>query len=904
MVPFPGRAHKPSAARRPESAGPARAPAHARLPGWPYNTPAPASTADESETMEVILTHEHADFDAVASQAGLARLLPEAVPVLSQTLLEPVRDFLVLYGREFRFVARDELPRVPVTRAWLVDTRSAQPVRGMTPSTPRTVLDHHTADSLTEDPAITWQVEAVGATSTLVAERLEAGGTVLGAVEATLLLLGIHDDTGSLTFAHTSARDLRAAAWLMDQGADLDVLQRFLRRPATASELALLAELEAHAEPLDVAGHALLLATGAATGTEARLATVAASLFDRAAPETEALVLVVDLGDRIQVVARSISDDVDVGALARALGGGGHRRAAAAVARKAELATVVQRLRAALSDTVRPAVRVADIMSSGPVRTLAASDTVGEAVHIARRFGHEGYPVLDDGRVVGVVTRRELDLAAHHHLSHTAVADLLASTPVTVGPNDAVTRLRRAMIDHDLGQMPVVQDERLVGIVTRTDLLRLWAEQSAERGEPMPVVDLDAALPVAWRPMVTAATETAAALGLRAYLVGGVVRDLLLGRALGPDVDLVVAGNAIALGEALAAAHGGQLRVHPAFGTATWRLGERSLDLISARAEYYTAPSELPRVEPSSLASDLRRRDFSINAMAVDLMPDRRGGVVDPFHGLVDLRQRRIRTLHSLSFVEDPTRILRALRYAVRLGFTLDPATAEQVPRALPLFARLSAARLRAEFLRVFGEPDPAALLSALSDQAVLQAVQPDLAVDARMTGLLADLPATWRMYVGRAPGRENGLALWLATQGQVGLAAGERLKLPARQQLALGQAIALIEPEHPAQAASVSPHALWRSLSGQQPEALALADLAGRSGTLRRNLRHYREELAGRERPVTGDDLTALGLSPGPAIGRILDAVWSAWLDGQLADRSAALALARKLVDAEAGSP
>jgi tRNA nucleotidyltransferase (CCA-adding enzyme) len=256
--------------------------------------------------------------------------------------------------------------------------------------------------------------------------------------------------------------------------------------------------------------------------------------------------------------------------------------------------------------------------------------------------------------------------------------------------------------------------------------------------------------------------------------------------------------------------------------------------------------------------------------------------------------------LHTLSFIEDPTRILRAVRYGVRLDFTMDPTTAEQVPRALPLFARLSAARLRTELLRVFHEPDPAAVLAWLADLGVLSAIQPQLAVDRRLAGLLADLPETWRLFVGRDPAPEDHLALWLATNGPVGQATAVRLKLSSRQQSTVSQALTLLDAAHPVQTAGLSPFLLWRSLSGLRPEALALADLAGRSAVLSRNLRHYQGELAGQERPITGDDLTELGVPPGPAFRRILDAVWAAWLDGQLANRQAALDLARHLADGE----
>ncbi len=854
--------------------------------------------------MEVILTHEHADFDAIAAQAGLARLVPGAVAVLPQEINANVQDFLRLYGRELPLRHRDQLPRGHVTRAWVVDTRSAHLVPGMTLDTPHSVIDHHVGADHRRGAEDTADVQPVGATTTLIVERLADAGIALSPVEATLFLLGIHEDTGSLTYSGTTTRDAAAAAWLMARGADLEVLVRFLRHPISDAAQALSRTLLDNARILTREGREIVVTHASAPHCDEELATLATKLVDILGPD--AVVVLVDVGSHVQLIGRSTTDLVDVSTVARAFGGGGHPRAAAAVVRDLPVAEVLERVVADLPAAIRPGPRVGDIMTRGRVRTLAAEQSVGDALQIARQFGHEGYPVVAGERLLGVVTRRELDLAAHHNLAAVPVARLLGPGPIAVAPQDTVDTLQHLMTENDLGQVPVLEDGRMVGIVTRTDLLKLWAKRAARRGEPPVRLDLSAALPGAWFRTVRQVAEVAESQAAQAYLVGGLVRDLLLGRTHGPDIDLVVVeGSAPDLAQAVAARYGGEVQVHTAFGTATWRRDGLTIDLTTARAEFYKSPTALPSVEPGSLRSDLRRRDFSVNALAVNLDADQFGAVIDLFGGLSDLRQRRIRVLHRLSFVEDPTRILRAIRLAVRLGFRLEADTAGRIPDALPLVGQVSGARLVGELRQAMNEPVPAAVLAAMNDHGVLNAITTGLGASDRLPQLLRDLPEAWIAFRGTAAGRSlpvtpdwrMQLLTWLADNGRAGLGAAERLRLPRRQRDLLASALALTDPECPLSGPPLPNSQLYRLLDGIRAEALVLAAVVARAPGARKDLRRFAAELAGIANPLAGADLAALGIPPGPIYRTVLDTVHDAVLDGQVTGREEALALATRLI-------
>jgi len=866
--------------------------------------------------MNVILTHEHADFDAVASLVGMARLLPHAVPVLPQAVNDNVAEYLTVLGGRLPLRHRDELPRERVEHAFFVDTRRAQAVRGMTSTTPTSIIDHHLDSEPPAANVLELDVQPVGATATLIAERLASAARALPDVEATLLLLGIYEDTGSFTFGATTARDLRAAAWLITGGADLKMRDRFLRYSLSGPAQELYRSLLDAAETVDSGGHTIVVTAVRSPGFADELATLATKMIDYLDPT--AVLMLVDVGGHVQLVARSVSDGVDVGVIAEAVGGGGHKRAAAAVMRDVDLSEAKRSVLAALPAAVRSRALVADVMSRGDVRTLAPEQTVEEGLAIARRHGHEGYPVVEAGHVLGIVTRRDLDRALHHHLGHRTIRSLLGREVPTVTPGDSAAVLLKAMTEHDVGQIPVVEGGRLVGIATRTDLLRQWSERAREgdrAGSAVSVREkLTQALGEAPLRAVLRLADVAQARGERAYLVGGLPRDLVLGVRPSQDIDVVIEGDALAVARATAEAHGGRVTAHSRFGTAKWIRDDVAIDLISARTEYYREPTALPSVSRGSLRSDLRRRDFTINTLAVDLAPESYGRIIDLYGGLSDLDLRVVRVLHSLSFIEDPTRIIRAFRFAVRLGFEIEGRTAELIPEAAVLLRRVSGARIRNELLQLFAEPAPTDALDQLDGVGALEAIEPGLRRGDRTEQLLRELPDAWSRWRGMAAGAElaaqtrpvHGLAVWLASLGKPGVHAADRLRMTRRDTALVSSVVALVDAPGELADPDVPGSTLHRALRALPPEALVLTSVVAEDAGLLSNLIRYGAVLADVRTAVAGDDLARMGLAPGPPYGRVLHALLDARLDGHVNNRDDEMALAQRLVaeELENGAP
>jgi tRNA nucleotidyltransferase (CCA-adding enzyme) len=882
--------------------------------------------------MRVILTHEQADFDALASLLGAYLVDETSVPVLPRKMNRNVRAFVTLYGAELPFVDPRDLPNEPLEQVTLVDTQSPVTLKGMNDATRFQVVDHH---PLRSDLGPDWQVicEEIGATTTIFVEALQEKGSALSAVQATLLLLGIYEDTGSLTYTRTTARDIRAAAHLVEQGALLGVASGFLNHPLSLQQQALYDHLRASAQTLNIHGHTVIVAAGDAQKLDEELSTIAHKLRDLLDPDCLLLLIITRSG--VQLIARSTSDNIDVAQIAGEFGGGGHARAAAALIKDRSLEAVQQELIANLPRYVRPAVTVAQIMSRG-AQVLSPETPVEEAAQRMRRYGYEGYPVVKDGKVVGLLTRRAVDRAISHNLKLTA-ASLMEAGEVVVYPEDSLEKLQRLMTDTGWGQIPVITPHaaEVIGIVTRTDLLKTLQQRVKLPGRQKLVERLETALPAARLALLQAVAEQAHRQHAALYIVGGFVRDLMLDRP-SLDFDLVVEGDAILLARSMAEKYGGKVTSHTRFGTAKWFVAEvrasltgslerqthreeavlhsgaldgqaftpadlpDTLDFITARTEFYPHPTALPMVERGSIKLDLHRRDFTINTLALRLDGSHYGELHDYWGGLADLHQGIVRCLHSLSFVDDPTRMLRAVRFEQRFGFRIEVRTLQLIHEARTLLDRTSGDRIRHELDHILEEAQTSSMLARLDELKLLQSIHPDLHWDTWLqekTRLVKnlDLENEWQHWADPelAENRLNQESLpqlrrqlfyilWLIRLPQKTVEeAAARLKfsrntansilsawklrreLPELVKLRPSQVVGRLE-----EVSDLAMYAVYQAVDDSSEREL-----------LERYSREWRKQL-----PITtGHDLLARGLSSGPEFRTILTMLRDAWLDGKI---------------------
>ncbi len=903
--------------------------------------------------MNIILTHERADFDALASLFGAYLLNENFIPVLPRQLNRNLRAFLTLYGREFHFVDQRDLSREKVEEVILVDTQSLVTVKGLGKKTRVRVLDHHPIkENLPDD----WQinVEEIGAEVTHLTENLRASDKHLSAIQATLLLLGIYEDTGSLSYTSTTPRDIRASAWLLEQGADLNIANKFLNTPLSLEQRKIYDELCANAVTHEINGHQIIIACGDARNSEEEISSLAHKLRDLLDPD--ALFILVKTSSGTRLVARSSSDNINVGNIAKRLGGGGHPRASAALIRneqeKSQL-TDKQAQNASdpclyilkiLKEEIKPSITVAEMMSRGP-QTLSPETSAEKASELMKKFGYEGYPIVKNGRVVGLLNRRAVDRAISHDLDLKA-GSLMEAGEVTLAPGDALATIQRRMRDSGWGQIPVVDAGKVVGIVTRTDLLKTLAPD-ATRTENNYAKLLESALPKTRLDLIKEVAQVAEAENAALYLVGGFVRDLILKRP-SLDFDFVVEGDAIALAEKMVEKYGGRITKHARFGTAKWFLegsafestktheetrrknkkeekNDKSvnshnspltnlplasshlpafLDFITARTEFYTRPTALPTVSSGSIKLDLHRRDFTINTLALRLDKPHYGELHDHWGGLADLQRGLVRVLHSLSFVDDPTRILRAIRFEQRFKFTLGVRTKELMDEAHPLLAKLTGQRIRHELDLILDEPRAVAMFTRLSALDLLPAISPrltrdpelgarlDSALNAQPPSSLGDLES-----IAHLPQRRTlGYLVWLLPLPADDLRAViKRLHLHAVLKSALLITRNLCDNLDTLKNA---PPSIWtRKLDGIPPLALYAASLCPIDEILQKNIQQYLAKWRNIHPTISGDTLKARGLKPSPKYKEILSELRDAWLDEKITNEKEESVLLEKLL-------
>jgi tRNA nucleotidyltransferase (CCA-adding enzyme) len=848
---------------------------------------------------EVIATHGNTDFDAFAAMLAARRLYPGAVLAIG-SLNRNVRDFYRLHAEELEpAVDASKLDLDAIRRLVVVETSHAsrlgdlEPV-ALDPAVEKVLFDHHDEplpDWVQPDAAVLSRDGALTTTLVgIIAER-EVEPTVL---EATAFALGIHEDTGSLTYATTTQRDADALGWCMRHGARQDLVAHYLHTPLAPAERELLSTLLESLEPVSAGGDEVLVAAVSWPEYVEGVSNLAHKIVDLT--DARGLVLLVEMEGRVFAVVRSRSERIDAGAVAAALGGGGHAQAASAITRlgldeaRAEALT-------ALAESGQVGRRARDVMSA-PARSVGPGSTVREAMILCQRHGQSGVFVVDEGQVVGAASREDLDKAIGHGLAHAPVRGIMSGHVVSATEDTPLPELQSLVTAADDGRVAVLRDGELVGVVARADLLRSLEGVEPAPREPGASLAEELAGIAALQPVV----DGVAALGERSegiYLVGGAVRDVLLGEK-SFDIDIAVEGDAIALARELARVLEGRVTPHEKFGTAVVKYREEGrVDVVTTRTEFYDAPGALPTVERAGLREDLYRRDFTINAMAASLKPADFGRLVDPFGGREDLEAGLLRVLHNLSFIDDPTRIFRAIRYEARYGLRLEDHSARLARSTIDmgLVGDLSSARLRDELVALLEDPGAAGGMLRLGELGVDHAIHPRLRADAEAAALYeralalrdeleVDVPA-WHLGIATLA-REltsDEAYVWLA-----------RLRMRRR------------DVERIVGAIRVAPLILDRLRSERLEPAqiVALADAYAPDAPLlalardeRSELREYFTRLREIRLEIGGADLALLGLRESPRVGEILGEVLRLKLNGKLDGRESELEAARTLLEA-----
>ena len=884
--------------------------------------------------MKVILTHEQADMDALASQLGAWLIHPDAIPVLPRNINRNGRRFLARFGKDLPYIEYKDLPREPIETIYLVDTQSLITLKGMSEETKIVVYDHH---PIREEINPNWELHLVksGANASQMVSIIQKNDILMTPLQATTLALGLYEDTGSFGYGSTTAEDLKAAAFCIASGANLDLVGQFLYPPLSPPQRKLYDRLMKHVHTFIVEEQTILAAKANAMDVKDEISSVAHKMRDVLNPD--ALLLFVSTQQGIRLVARSTSDQVDVSSIAEAMGGGGHKRAASALIRPDEhldeaglqrfLDACFDDMIKTLDQHVKPIVTVSSIMSKNPL-ILTPETPVMEAHRLMQRYGYEGYPVVSKGMVVGLLNRREVDRAIHHGLKLN-VESLMAAGNVSIPANASLDALQSLMGSSGWGQVPVTSpnSDEIIGIVTRTDFLKTLMPKSELPSQDNVVKKLENAVPPARLALLRALASEADKIHLPIFVVGGFVRDLLMERP-SLDFDIVVEGDAIFFAQRLADRFGGKVLSHRRFGTSKWIINKikdnladqlridsdvsgtnlpESLDLITSRTEFYEQPAALPTVESSSIKMDLHRRDFTINTLALRLDGDHFGKIYDYWGGLEDLHKGQIRVLHALSFVDDATRLLRAVRFEQRFGFQIEPRTLALMEESLPLLDRLTGARLRHEITLILAEPHAPAMLDRLGELGILTAIHPQLPRNDRLKQHLTDIHTqsidpTWELpeVTEQLNLRQTlGYMVWLGRLPETTLnsiVSRLRFKSDLKKLLVATSRLNQTLPE----LTGALPSQIVHELEKAPRLALYAAHILNNDPAIQSLLWQYVSKWSSVKPYTSGADLRKIGLTPSPAYGRILSELRDSWLDGKLNSSAEEEALLSDLIAKE----
>ncbi len=855
--------------------------------------------------MQVITTHINADFDSLASMTAAKKLYPEAYLVFPGSLENNLRLFLKnpefhIHFKKIRDIALDKIELLVI-----VDTKLADRIGNLAsilnnPKLQIHLYDHHPRQA--ED--IHGKIEIIkpyGSTATIFAEIFQQKAIRLSPKEATLMALGIYENTGFLTFPSTTPQDLHAVAYLLSQGANLNIISDTINKNLTTEQISLLNILLKSLEKISISGQEIIIASASVEDYIADVAILAHKIRD--IENINVLFVLIQMKDRIQMVARSRIPEVNVGEITHSFSGGGHHHAASATIRGKPLDQLKKALIDQLHNQITPVVTAKDIMSA-PIKSISMIVTIFNGKIIFNKYNVNTMPVLDQkDNLAGLITRRIIDKAIRHGMGKSLIKDFMQSDLITIDENTGIDKIREFMIESNQRFLPVMQKKQLIGAITKTDLLRAlhdhmqrFVHESPEESEihgKNVFRLLKERLPEDILSTLQLSGKIADEMGVSVYAIGGFVRDLLL-RVDNLDIDLVVEGNGILFAEYFAKIAKARLKAHRRFGTAKVIFPDGfKIDIATARTEYYEKPLALPLVELSSLKHDLHRRDFTINTLAIQLNKKKFGYLIDFFGGRRDLKEKKIRVLHSLSFIEDPTRVFRAIRFEQRYGFKIGKNTLFLLNNIInmDLLSKLQDYRLFLELYLILKEENPIQAINRMKKLNLLKLIHPNIQNNEKLIENLREIKKVidWYHLLYLEGPIKNWFIYFIGLTDQLNekeySELCQRFKINQKYRSELLQ----IKIKHSlilkklSSLHNLKPSNLYNILHPFITETLLYSMAKSPQDEIKKIISHYLTTIKGTKILLTGEDLKSMGYAPSPYYKKILRELLEAKLDGKI---------------------
>jgi len=866
--------------------------------------------------MQLITSHLNTDFDSIASMVAIQKLYPDAVICPPGAMNRRVKDFMSRHGRRWHIQKPSKIRLDEVTLMVVVDTRSRSRIGPFVALAGKNdvevhVYDHH-PPTIDDIPAAKTIYENVGSTTTIIVERICNERLRISPEEATLFSMGIYDDTGALTYEATTDRDIAALGQLRRIGANMSMILSRVEAAMPSNERRLLDDLAENAEESYVNGAKVILTWAESEDYIEGLSIFVHKLRDTC--DSHVTIAAVRCGKKTCVIARSSANILNVKDFLVPYGGSGHVQAGSATLPEREPRELLDEFKERLCKMITPMVMVESIMTS-PVLAVSPDSSVQEAYRTMLRFGHKGLPVVNSGEIVGIMTRNDLDKAHLHGFGRAKIKDFMTEGVIAISSEASVNEAHRLAAVYSFEHLPVLKNSRLIGIVTRADLVRSLFQTQTYRAAGDKEIDkgdlwieniselLESALPSNLKSLISRIGKRAQELGMKAYIVGGAVRDILLGEK-NIDIDIAVEGDAEALVQSWnEPGCRCTLYGHYKTGTIIFPDGNR-VDIATARREFYEYAAAMPEISSDSLKQDLSRRDFSVNAMAISLSKEDWGTLIDFYGGRRDLKEGVLRILHNLSFVEDPSRILRGIRIEQRLGLKFEGNTMRLIRSAIKggLPAKLSGPRIRMELEIDFRERLPLRGVKRGLALGVWEALFPGIrvgeAVLTRFRFLQKLFPLAknaknaevnfkgmeWIAYMA-AFLSESSVTVKSLTMDRINLTSREReiitacLSAPAAVEQFIGSQKALKNSD------------VYLFLKKYDPVPLIYCMAASKRLQTRRWIARHVLSFVPTKRELTGNDVIKMGCQSGPWLGEALESVRLERMNGNIKTRADELA-------------
>jgi tRNA nucleotidyltransferase (CCA-adding enzyme) len=871
----------------------------------------------------IITSHINADFDAIASMLAAQKCYPDSIIIFPGSQEKNLRDFFIS-STSYLFNMADpaSIDFSHTTRLVLVDTRQKSrlpQVAGLLEKKDIKIdiFDHH--PTMPGDIKGSFEViRHTGATTTILSALLQEKKIVPTPEEATIMALGIYEDTGSFTFSSTTSEDLEQAAFLLSCGASLSTIVGFVVKEIKSEQVTWLNELLNEMTLHKINGIDIHMSVISSPAYITDLAVIVQKVVRMENLDTFFAVVLMD--NKIHIIARNRVPEVDAGRILARFNGGGHAYAASAKVDNHTLAQVELMLIEQLQKEVKQ-IRIAKTLMTSPAITIEPLVDCASAADLMTRYNINTLLVVDKKKnsYEGYITRRIIEKTLHHKLSHMPVMEYMNPETSFISSHADVSQIEKIIIEEKQRILPVIDDGWIKGVITRTDLLNYLVQHNRElkqnetelgikRNAKKRQVEnlLYQRLDNRVKQLLQRIGKTGNLLGFRLFVVGGFVRDLLLSRQI-EDIDIVVEGDGIEFARVFARQQGCRVNTHKKFGTAVIIFPDNfKVDVASARLEYYQTPAALPIVEKSSIKLDLARRDFTINTLAISLNPENFGTMIDYFGANRDLKDKTIRTIHNLSFVEDPTRIFRAIKFSNRFGFNIGKVTSNLIKNAIKIdcFKHLSGLRVLSELKQIFEEENPIPAIRSMETYGLEKVLHKDLTLIPNTYLLLESVNKilSWHdlLYVDEPYPRWSVyfMALLNRCSYKISEEICDRLNVPPKERGILlenrykaEKKLYLIE-----NTSDFTRQDLYWALIHFNTEYILYMMALAKDEEIKKAISNFYTHQRNIRPYIRGRDLVKIGVKPGPVFTRILNQVLNAKLDGRLKTKREELQFAEQV--------